>query len=86
VFRARLDQISDMKHELAQLADKIDWRHYNSDDIDGVNPATGLAEGQTFTFPDGTTVTRLGDWAVRRTPKETKAKLEEEQRVLKQAV
>jgi hypothetical protein len=70
-----------MKHELAQLADKIDWRHYDSDDIDGVNPAnpaTGLAEGQTFTFPDGTTVTRLGDWAVRRTPKETKAKLEEE--------
>jgi hypothetical protein len=35
-----------MKHELAQLTDKIDWRHYDSDDIDGVNPATGLAEGR----------------------------------------
>jgi hypothetical protein len=37
-------------------------RHYDPDDIDGVDPATGLAEGQTLTFPDGTTVTRLGDW------------------------
>ncbi len=25
LFRARLDQIIDMKHELVQLADEIDW-------------------------------------------------------------
>jgi len=25
LFRARLDQIIDMKHELVRLADKIDW-------------------------------------------------------------
>ncbi len=25
LFRARLDQIINLKHELAQLADKIDW-------------------------------------------------------------
>ena len=25
LFRARLDQIIDMKHELARLADGIDW-------------------------------------------------------------
>jgi IS5 family transposase len=25
LFRARLDQIINMKHELVQLADKIDW-------------------------------------------------------------
>jgi hypothetical protein len=59
-------------------------RHYDPDDIDGVDPAIGLAEGETFTLPDGTTVTRLGDWVVWRTPKETKAKLEA-QRALKQA-
>jgi transposase, IS5 family len=27
LFRARLDQIINMRHELVQLAGKIDWRH-----------------------------------------------------------
>ena len=33
LFRSRLDQIIDMKHELVQLADEIDWTG-SSDAID----------------------------------------------------
>jgi transposase, IS5 family len=31
LFRARLDQIINLKHELAQLADKIDWNWIDSE-------------------------------------------------------
>ena len=31
LFRARLDQIINLKHELAQLAEKVDWDRYPDD-------------------------------------------------------
>ena len=40
LFRARLDQIIDMKHELVQLGGKIDWVWIDGEIAPGSRPAS----------------------------------------------